>query len=112
MQLCLFVAVVADELEERAVAIALDEGVSGVSVVSAHGLGFPEHMTFFGITYKGLEKVIISLMDRKRAEHLAERMNRELELLKPFQGLAFCLDVDAAAGVAPDASGADGDAAG
>lgn len=99
MQVCLFVAVVADELEERAVDIALEEGVRGVSVIPAHGLGFPEHMTFFGVTYKGLEKVIISLMDRERAVRVAERMNRELDLLAPFQGLAFCLDVDHTAGV-------------
>jgi hypothetical protein len=94
MKIRLLVAAIADELEERAFAIARSEGALGVTVADARGLGFPEHMSFFGLTYVGREKVMLVLAEADRVEHIAERMNVELGLLAPFQGLAFCLEVD------------------
>ncbi|MEX2480597.1 MAG: hypothetical protein WD928_07025 [Gammaproteobacteria bacterium] len=94
---------VADALEERAVALALEEGAPGFTVISAHGLGFPEHMTFFGLTYRGLEKVLLCVLDHETAETIANRLNIELELLSPFQGLAFCIDLAEAEGLDVDA---------
>jgi hypothetical protein len=95
----LLVAVVADELEERAVAIVREEGGSGVTFLSGRGLGFPEHITFFGLTYRGLEKVLLCVLDGVTAERAAERLNRELDLLQPFKGLAFCLPVSETGGI-------------
>lgn len=103
MKAVLLLAVVADELEERAVEIAHDEGAAGVTIVEAHGLGFPEHMTFFGLTYRGLEKVLMCILDHDSGERIANRLNAELDLLAPFQGLAFCLRIDHAEGVDVDA---------
>lgn len=94
MRIRLLVAAVADDLEERAMRIARDEGALGVTVADARGLGFPEHMTFFGLTYVGRQKLLMVLCEAERAEHIAERMNVELGLLAPFQGLAFCMDVE------------------
>lgn len=105
MKAVLLLAVVADELEERALAIVHEEGADGVTVVPAHGIGFPEHMTFFGLTYRGLEKVLMCVLDHDSAERIANRLNVELDLLAPFQGLAFCLRIDRAEGVDVDAIG-------
>ncbi len=99
MKIRLLIAAVADELEERAFEIARSEGALGLTVADARGLGFPEHMTFFGLTYVGREKLLMVLAEADRAEHIAERMNLELELLAPFQGLAFCMDVEQHAGL-------------
>jgi hypothetical protein len=93
------VAVVADELEERAVAIVREEGGSGVTILPGRGLSFPEHVTFFGLTYRGLEKVLICVLDQVTAERAAERLNRELDLLQPFKGLAFCLPAAETGGI-------------
>lgn len=101
MRIRLLVAAVADDLEERAMRIARDEGALGVTVADARGLGFPEHMTFFGLTYVGREKLLLILCEAERAEHIAERMNVELGLLAPFQGLAFCMDVEHHSGLDP-----------
>lgn len=101
MRIRLLVAAVADELERRAMDIARSEGALGVTVVDARGLGFPEHMTFFGLTYVGREKLLMVLAEAERVEHIAERMNVELELLAPFQGLAFCMDVEHHSGLNP-----------
>ena len=68
-------------------------------MLPARGLGFPEHVTFFGLTYRGLEVVLLTVLDGGTAEHMAGRLNLELELLQPFQGLAFALNLDDAGGI-------------
>jgi hypothetical protein len=95
----LLVAVVADEMEEEALRVMREEGVRGVTILSGRGLGFPEHVTFFGITYRGLESVLACLLDDDSADRIAERLNRELDLLQPFKGLAFSLPVTHAEGI-------------
>ena len=101
MSTVLLVAVVADEHEEAAVAIAREEGAQGVTVLPGRGISFPEHITFFGLTYRGLEKVLLWTLDAETAETIAARLNQELDLLQPFQGLAFCIALDHADGIDP-----------
>jgi hypothetical protein len=95
----LLVAVVADEMEEAAREIARQEGVRGMTLVSARGINFPEHITFFGLTYLGIETILLALLDEDTAVQIAERLNVELKLLEPFRGLAFCLPVDGTGGI-------------
>ncbi|SEO79292.1 hypothetical protein [Aquisalimonas asiatica] len=99
----LLIAAVADELEEAALAIAREEGARGVTILPSRGIGFPEHITFFGVTYRGIGVVMLWVLDGERATRIAARMNRELELLRPFQGLAFVAPVDATGGIDPAA---------
>ncbi|MCG5512734.1 hypothetical protein [Ectothiorhodospira shaposhnikovii] len=99
MEAKLLVAVVADELEEAAREIAREEGARGMTLISARGLNFPEHITFFGLTYYGIETVLVALLDEATAIRIAERMNIELKLLEPFKGLAFCLPVEGVGGI-------------
>jgi hypothetical protein len=94
MKIRLLMSAIADELEERACVIARNEGAPGVTIADARGLGFPEHMTFFGLTYAGREKLLLVLCEAAHAEYIAERMNVELGLLAPLQGLAFCMDIE------------------
>lgn len=99
MQGKLLVAVVAEELEDAAREIARSEGARGMTLLSARGMNFPEHITFFGLTYLGSETVLVALLDAPTATRIAERMNQELKLLEPFKGLAFCLPVSAMGGI-------------
>jgi hypothetical protein len=103
MSTSLLIAVVADALEERAAEIAREEGAMGVTIVPGRGLGFPEHVTFFGLTFRGIEKVLLWVLDGETAEAVARRLNRELDLLSPFQGLAFCIEIDFAEGMDSEA---------
>ncbi len=75
----------------------------GATVISGRGIGFPEHITFFGLTFRGIEQVILWVLDDATSARIANRLNLELDLLKPFQGLSFCLPIDHAEGVDPDA---------
>jgi hypothetical protein len=95
----LLVAVVADEMEEAAREIARQEGARGMTLISARGMNFPEHVTFFGLTYLGAETVLVAILDEATATRIAERMNIELCLLEPFKGLAFCLPVEGTGGI-------------
>ncbi|HSM26775.1 MAG TPA: hypothetical protein VK855_01580 [Thioalkalivibrio sp.] len=99
MKAKLLVAVVASEMEEAAREIARQEGARGMTLISARGMNFPEHITFFGLTYLGSETVLAALLDEATAIRIAERMNIELHLLEPFRGLAFCLPVEGAGGI-------------
>jgi len=99
VQAKLLVAVVADELEEAAREIARQEGARGMTLLDARGLNFPEHVTFFGLTYLGIEAVLLALVDETIAVRIAERMNVELKLLEPFRGLAFCVPVYGTGGI-------------
>jgi len=99
----LLVAVLAHELEEAAREIAREEGACGMTLLSARGMNFPEHITFFGLTYFGIETILVALLDEATAVRVAERMNVELKLLEPFKGLAFCLPVDGTGGIDIDA---------
>jgi len=95
----LLVAVVADNLEGQAIEIIRREGPQGVTMIPARGLNFPEHITFFGLTYRGLETVLLALVDETTASRTAERLNEELKLLEPFKGLAFCMPVSGTGGI-------------
>ncbi len=99
MEANLLVAVVADELEERAREIAREEGARGMTLLNGRGISFPEHVTFFGLTYLGAETVLLAVLGEETATRIAERMNAELKLLEPFQGLAFCMPVDGTGGI-------------
>ena len=99
----LLIAAVADELEEAALAVAREEGARGVTILPSRGIGFPEHITFLGVTYRGIGVVLLWVLDGERATRIARRLNRELDLLKPFQGLAFVAPVDATGGIDPTA---------
>lgn len=103
MSASLLVAVVADELEGAALEVARSEGARGVTMLSARGIGFPEHVTFFGLTYRGLETVLLWVLDETTAARVSDRLNSELELLQPFKGLAFTLPVSETGGIDPAA---------
>ena len=99
MKAKLLVAVVAHELEEAAREIARREGARGMTLLSARGMNFPEHVTFFGLTYLGAETILLALLDADTAARVADRINVELKLLEPFKGLAFCLPVSGTGGI-------------
>ena len=99
MQATLLVAIIADELEESACAIAREEGARGMTLISARGQNFPEHITFWGLTYLGIETALLIILDEETAARIAKRLNQELDLLQPFKGLAFCLPIEATGGI-------------
>lgn len=93
------IAIVDQDREEQALAIAAEEGGADGAVVHGSGLGFPDHMTFLGVTYQGNESVCIWQLEAGQAERIARRLNLELDLFQPYNGLAFTLDASALQGM-------------
>jgi len=93
------VAIIDQDREEQALAIAAEEGGEEGFVLHGSGLGFPEHMTFLGVTYQGQESVCIWQLEAECANRIARRLNLELDLFQPYNGLAFTLDSAALAGM-------------
>ena len=92
-------AIIDQDREEQALAIAAEEGGSDGTVIHGSGLGFPDHMTFLGVTYQGNESICIWQLQTEQAERIARRLNLELDLLQPYNGLAFTLDAQALTGM-------------
>jgi proteasome assembly chaperone (PAC2) family protein len=99
MQPVLVVAVVAEELRDRAIEIARKHGAQGLTFAAGRGIGFPEHHTFLGLTYMGQEQALFFALDEKRARRVEAELNRELQLEQRFKGLAFTLPVMDAMGI-------------
>ena len=99
MQPVLVVTVVADALRDRAIEIARRHGAQGISFVAGRGIGFPEHHTFFGLTYMGQEQALFFAPDEKRARRVEAELNRELQLEQRSMGLVFTLPVMDAMGI-------------
>lgn len=93
------VAIIDQDREEQALAIANEEGGADGTVLHGSGLGFPEHMTFLGVTYQGNESVCVWQLETEQAERIARRLNLELDLFQPYNGLAFTLDTAALQGM-------------
>lgn len=102
MQPLLVVAVVADELQDRAVEIARAHGAQGITIIEGRGIGFPEHKVFFGLTYRGYEKVLAFLLDERHARAAEAALNQELLLEQRFKGLVISLPIDQVMGADVD----------
>ena len=102
MQPLLVIAVVADALQGRAVAIAQAHGAQGISIIEGRGIGFPEHRVFFGLTYRGYEKVLAFVLDERRARAAEAALNYELLLEQRFKGLVISLPIEEAMGADMD----------
>lgn len=94
MSIQALIAVISDELYERAAQVAADYHAHAVTFVPARGIDFPEHLTFFGQTFQGANWVMIALLDGDCAQAVEEALNRELQLEQRFAGLVFTLEID------------------
>ena len=90
----LLVAIVTDDVSDRALDIAHGEGISGVTMVPASGIGNPPIKTFFGLTFQSPMTILFWIADGERANRAARKLRDELRLDSPRQGLALTLPVD------------------
>lgn len=99
MKFSVLVAIIAEELEEKAHEIAKSIGAGGVTILSARGIGAQEKKTFLGLTYEGRESVLIYVLERKLALDVLKALNKELELEKEDHGIAFTIPIEHLAGI-------------
>lgn len=99
MKFSLLVALLADELEEKAVESAREAGACGVTILNGRGIGAEEKKTFFGLTYEGSQSVLLFVLERKLSVTVLKALTRDLELDRHSKGVVFTLPMEHTAGL-------------
>jgi nitrogen regulatory protein PII len=93
------VAILADDLEDKAIDVAKQSGAGGVTIVDARGIGANEKKTFFGLTYEGSQSVLIFVLEKKLSLAVMKNLTRELDLKTNSRGVVFTVPLEHIAGI-------------
>jgi len=99
MKFSVLVAVVNEELEDKAIDVARKSGAGGLTILHGAGIGLKEKKIFFGLTYEGRESILVFVLERKLAYKVLKALNKELELEKEDHGIAFTIPIEHLAGI-------------
>lgn len=99
MKFSVLIAILANDLEEKAVKAAKDAGAEGVTILAARGVGATEKKTFFGLTYEGSQSVMIFVLERKLSVAVLKSMSKELELGTKHTGVVFTVPLEHITGI-------------
>ncbi|MFU8820895.1 MAG: P-II family nitrogen regulator [Gammaproteobacteria bacterium] len=99
MKFALLVAIVAEELEEKAIDVAREAGASGMTILAARGIGAEEKKTFFGLTYQGSQALLICILEKKLSLLVMKALTEDLELKKHSKGVVFTVPLEHLAGI-------------
>lgn len=99
MKFSVLVAILAEDLEERAIDAAKAAGAGGVTILGARGIGAEEKKTFFGLTYEGSQSVLLYLLEKKLSVRVMKRICAELDLKNNPHGVVFTLPLEHLAGI-------------
>lgn len=99
MKFAVLVAILAEELEEKAIDSAKQAGAGGVTILDGRGIGTKEKKTFFGLTYEGSQSVLIFVLEKKLSVTVLKKLTRDLELDKHSKGVVFTIPLEHIAGI-------------
>jgi len=93
------VAILADDLEDKAIDVAKESGAGGVTILDARGIGAQEKKTFFGLTYEGSQSVLVFVLEKKLSLAVMKNLTRELDLKTNSRGVVFTIPLEHIAGI-------------
>jgi len=93
------VAILADDLEDKALDVAKKSGAGGVTILDARGIGANEKKTFFGLTYEGSQSVLVFVLEKKLSLAVMKNITRELDLKANSRGVLFTIPLEHIAGI-------------
>lgn len=99
MKFSVLVAILADELEDKAIDVARNAGAEGVTILNGRGIGAQEKKSFFGLTYEGSQSVLIFVLERKLSLHVMKQLVKALDLRRDSKGVVFTLPLEHLAGI-------------
>jgi len=99
MKFSVLVAVLAEDLEEKAIDVAKQAGAGGVTILDARGIGAEEKKTFFGLTYEGSQSVLLLVLEKKLSLTVMKALTRELDLANHSKGVVFTIPLEHIAGI-------------
>ena len=80
MKFAVLVAILAEDLEEKAIDSAKQAGAGGVTILGGRGIGTQEKKTFFGLTYEGSQSVLVFVLEKKLSVAVLKRLTKDLDL--------------------------------
>lgn len=99
MKFSVLVAILPEELEEKAIKSARETGAGGVTILNGRGIGQEAKKSFFGLTYEGSQSVLIFVLERKLSVAVMKNMTRDLDLKNHTKGVVFTLPLEHIAGM-------------
>ena len=100
MKFSIIVAIVAEELEEKAIESAKQAGAGGVTILNAKGMGLKEKKIFGGLaTLERKESILLFIVPTNFSFHLLKEMNKDLDLDGNGHGIVFSLPLEHLKGI-------------
>ncbi|MCL4757835.1 MAG: transcriptional regulator [Rhodocyclaceae bacterium] len=99
MKFSVLVAILAEDLEEKAIDAARRAGAGGVTILDGRGIGAQEKKTFFGLTYEGSQSVLVFVLEKKLSLAVMKAIVNELDLRKESRGVVFTIPLEHIAGI-------------
>ncbi|MGQ9658513.1 MAG: P-II family nitrogen regulator [Thermochromatium sp.] len=99
MKFAVLVAVLAEELEEKAIDIAKQAGAGGMTILDARGISAQEKKSFFGLTYEGAQSVLLMVLEKKLSLSVMKALRDALELRSHSQGIVFTIPLEHISGI-------------
>lgn len=99
MKFSVLVAILAEELEEKAIEVARATGAGGVTIMGGRGIGAQEKKTFFGLTFEGSQSVLVFVLEKKLSLAVLKALNQALDLRSDTRGVVFTLQLEHLAGI-------------
>ena len=94
MKFSVLLAVLAEEMEDKAIDIAKKEGAGAVTLFNARGITADEKKTFFGLTYEGSQSILMFILERRLSLQVMKRLTRELDLENDSRGVVFTFPIE------------------
>lgn len=99
MKFSVLVAILAEEMEEKAIDIAREAGAGSVTLLDARGITADEKKTFFGLTYEGSQSFLVFVLEKKLSLAVLKALTRELDLDNNPRGIAFTVPLEHLGGI-------------
>lgn len=99
MKFAVLVAILAEDLEEKAIDAAKQAGAGGATILDARGIAAKEKRTFFGLTYEGSQSVLLFVLERKLSLQVMKAISEELKLKEHSRGVVFTVPLEHLAGI-------------
>jgi len=99
MKFSVLVAILAEEMEDKAIDIARDSGAGAATILNARGLTADSKKTFFGLTYEGAQSVVMFVLEKKLSVKVLKCLTKELDLDNDERGIAFTIPLEHLGGI-------------
>jgi len=99
MKFSVLVAILAEEMEDKAIDIAREAGAGAVTLLNARGISSDEKKTFFGLTYEGSQSVLVCVLEKRLSLQVLKCLTRDLDLPNDPRGIAFTFPLEHLGGI-------------